>query len=194
MIKLLDILNEVNYPKGKYVQVTDPSELKDIQDQMFDLIQNAYSSIGGHVKFKSPSDVLDPELTYWKVADIDADPEIDVATFGKTTSHGVKHTGMGHDGDRANIKNLLKHKTSLLKTPGNYVEVSGPAFKSLVGIGGAPTIEDEETVRDILGPKRSGETTWHGSHPTDSSKKGNGWYTRTIGGQEHTKIMAGIPT
>ncbi len=193
MIKLLDILNEINYPKGKYIQITDPSELKGIQDQVFDLIQNAYSSIGGHVKYKSPSDVLDPELTYWKVADIDADPEIDVATFGKTTPHGVKHTGMGHDGDRANVKNLLKHKTNLLKTSGNYVEVSGPAFNSLVGIGGAPTIDDEEIVRDILGPRRSGETTWHGAHPTDPSKKGNGWYTRTIGGQEHTKIMAGIP-
>ena len=109
-------------------------------DQIFDLIQNAYSSIGGHVKFKSSSDVLDPELTYWKVADVDDDPEIDVTTFGKNTSKGIKHTGLGHDGERANIKNLLRHKTSLLKSPGNYVEVSGAAFDSFVGKGGAPTI------------------------------------------------------
>ena len=71
MIKLLDILNEIDYPKGKYVQVTDPKELEDLQSQLFDLIQNAYASIGGHVKFKSPSDIMDPDLTYWKVADID---------------------------------------------------------------------------------------------------------------------------
>ena len=107
MIKLLDILNEIDYPKGKYIQVTDSSELQDIQDQVFDLIQNAYASIGGHVKFKSPSDVLDPNLNYWKVADIDADPELDVASFGKNTNYGVKHTGMGHDGNKANIKSLL---------------------------------------------------------------------------------------
>ena len=190
MIKLLDILLEREYPKGKYVQVTDPKELEDLQFQLFDLIQNAYASIGGHVKFKSPSDVLDPELTYWKVADVDDDPEIDVTTFGKNTSKGIKHTGLGHDGERANIKNLLKYKTSLLKSPGNYVEVSGAAFDSFVGKGGAPTIDDEETVRDILKGK---ELEWHGNHPTDSSRKGKGWYTRVIGGKKLTKILAGIP-
>jgi len=191
LIKLLDILKEIDYPKGKYIQVTDPSELQGIQDQLFDLIQNAYASIGGHVKFSSPSDVLDPNLTYWKVADIDADPELDVTSFGKNTSHGVKHTGMGHDGGRANIKNLLTYKSNLLKTPGHYIEVSGPAFDSFVGKGGVPIVDDEETVRDILSPR---EINWHGAHPTDPSKKGNGWYTRTIGGGEHTKIMAGMPT
>ena len=83
MLKLIDILLEKEYPKGKYVQVTNSKELKGIQNQLFDLIQNAYADIGGHVKFKSPSDIMNPEVTYWKVADIDADPEIDVTFFGK---------------------------------------------------------------------------------------------------------------
>ena len=47
---------------------------------------------------------------------------------------------------------------------------------------------------DILGPKRAAEATWHGAHPTDPSKKGNGWYTRTIGGKKLTKTIAGIPS
>ena len=188
--ELKNIIREVAYPKNKYVQVTDKSELKALQDQIFDLIQTAYSSIGGHVKFKSPSDVLDPELTYWKVADVDDDPEIDVTTFGKNTSKGIKHTGLGHDGERANIKNLLKYKTSLLNSPGNYVEVSGAAYDSFVGKVVAPTINDEETVRDILKGK---ELEWHGKHPTDPSRKGEGWYTRVIGGKKLTKILAGIP-
>ena len=111
----------------------------------------------------------------------------------KNTKHGIKHTGLGHDGDGPNIKSLLKYKTNLLKTPGNYVEVSGDAFDSFVGYGGAPIIDDEETVRNILGPGRSSETTWHGKHPTDPSKSGEGWYTRILGGGEHTKIMVGIP-
>ena len=191
MIKFLDLLNEMEYPKGKYVQVTDPTELKDIQDQIFDLIQTSYSSIGGHLKIKSPSDVLSPSLNYWKVADVDEDPELDVVTFGKNTSHGTKHTGMGHDGDRSNIKNLLRHKTAALKTTGNYVEVSGKAFDSFVGFGGVPTVDDEEIVRDILSGKN---IEWHGAHPTDSTKSGDGWYTRDIGGSPHTKIMAGIPS
>ena len=190
MIKLLDILLEREYPKGKYIQITDPKELENLQNDIFNLIQNAYASIGGHVKFKSPSDIMDPELTYWKVADIDLDPEIDVATFGKNTKHGIKHTGIGHDGDRPNIKSLLKYKTNLLKSPGHYVEISGPAYKAFVEIGGVPTIDNEETVRNILAGR---EIEWYGAHPTDPTKKGNGWYTRYIGGKKLTKIMAGIP-
>lgn len=186
-------LSEREYPKGEYIQVTDKSELGDIQGKLFDLIQNAYASIGGHLKFKTPSDVLDPDLTYWKVADIDADPEIDVVTFGKDTPYGIKHTGMGHDGDKPNIKNLLRHKTNLIKTPGHYAEVSGPAFRAFVDVGGASTIDDEELVRKVLGSKRSPNVIWHGPHPTDVNKKGDGWYSRPIGGEMQTKTMIGIP-
>jgi len=190
---LSKVIKEREYPKGDYVKVTDKGELNDLQSQLFDLIQNAYASIGGHLKFKTPSDILDPDLTYWKVADIDADPEIDVVTFGKDTQFGVKHTGMGHDGDKPNIKNLLRHKTNLLKSPGNYVEVSGPAYRAFVEIGGIDTVDDEELVKEILGPRRASQMIWHGPHPTDISKKGDGWYSRPIGGKMQVKIMAGIP-
>ena len=186
-----EILREIQYPKNKYIEVTDPGEIDELKDTLFKLIQTAYAPIGGHVKFKSPSDVLDPELTFWRVADIDDDPEVDVTLFGKETPHGTKISGMGHDGERANIKNLLTRFNQILKTSGTYIEVSGPAYASLVGKGGAPTVDDEETVRDILSGK---EIEWHGEHPTDPSKKDKGWYTRDIGGGKHTKIMAGIPS
>ena len=188
-----EISKENDYPKNKWIQVTDRKEIEDLKDNLFQLIKTAYANIGGHFSFKSPEDVLDPELDFWKVADLDQDPEIDVTTFGYYTPHGIKHTGMGHDGDKANVKNLLTHKTKMLKTPGNYVELSGAAFDSFVGYGGAPVIEDEEIVRDILGSERSKEMEWHGSHPTNPSEKGNGWYTRTLGGGRHTKSLVGIP-
>ena len=100
---------------------------------------------------------------------------------------------MGHDGDKPNIKNLLRHKTNLLKSPGNYVEVSGPAYRAFVEIGGIDTVDDEELVKKILGPRRASQMIWHGPHPTDVSKKGDGWYSRPIGGKMQVKIMAGIP-
>lgn len=107
--------------------------------------------------------------------------------FGKDTAFGTKHTGLGHDGDRSNIKNLLIRKTGELKSPGNYVEISGAAFDSFVTKGGVPTIEDEAMVRRILKGK---DIEWHGAHPK-GTKPGNGWYTRTIGGTPTTKILAG---
>ena len=191
MIKLTDILLEdEKYPKGKYVQITDKKELEAVKDVLYKIISNAYASIGGNVKITNRDSILDPSITYWKVADLDSDPEIDVVSFGKETSYGTKHTGIGHDGDRSNIKNLLSFRTKELNMPGNYVEVSGPAHRAYVEIGGAPTINDEETVRAILKGK---ELEWHGKHPQDPGKGGNGWYTRKIGGKKLTKIIAGVP-
>ena len=119
MIKLVDLLLE-DYPKGQYIPLDDKEKQQAKQD-LFDLIQNAYKSIGGHVKFKSPDDVMDSELQYWRAADLDDDPELDVVYFGKITPSGVKHTGIGHDGERGNIKNLLIRKSAELKSPGNLL-------------------------------------------------------------------------
>ena len=93
MIKLMDLLEE-KYPKGKYIPLDD-DEKNEAMNALFDLIDNAYKGIGDHVKFKSPSDVLDPELTFWRAADLDDDPELDVVYFGKNTPAGIKHTGIG---------------------------------------------------------------------------------------------------
>lgn len=188
-LSLKSIMQEIEFEKGQYTNL-DSADVDEEKEELFNLIQTAYASIGGHLKFKSPSDVKDPDLKHWVAADIDADPEIDVVYFGKKTPFGVKHTGMGHDGVRSNIKNLLVRKSAQLKNSGNYVELSGPAFDSFVGKGGVPTIDDEELVRKVLGPRRSSETIWHGEHPS-GKKSGNGWYTRKIGGKETTKIMAG---
>tara|TARA_R110001632_G_scaffold64399_7_gene153049 strand:+ start:862 stop:1437 length:576 start_codon:yes stop_codon:yes gene_type:complete len=188
-MKLKDILKELDLPKGKYVEPT-AKDIDDLKGDLYNLVSNAYKSIGGHLKYNNPDTMKDPNLKFWRVADLDADPEIDVVYFGKQTPFGIKHTGMGHDGERENIKNLLKKKSAELKNPGNYVEVSGAAFDSFVGKGGVPTIDSEEAVRKILGDKRSEQTEWHGKHPT-KNVNGEGWYTRTIGGKRVTKIMIG---
>jgi|TARA_R100000081_G_C4801603_1_gene164552 hypothetical protein len=188
-MKLKDILKELDLPKGKYVEPTS-ADVDDLKQDLYNLVANAYAPIGGHLKYKSPDKMTDPNLKFWRVADLDADPEIDVVYFGKETPFGVKHTGMGHDGERGNIKNLLTKKSAELKKPGNYVEVSGAAFDTFVGRGGVPVVEDEAQVRKVLGDRRSKETTWHGKHPK-GNKPGNGWYTRQINGQPVTKIMIG---
>ena len=178
-----------DYPKNKYITPAS-SELDINKETLCNLIQTAYAPIGGHLKFKSPDDIKDPDLKFWRMADIDDDPDIDVVYFGKKTPFGVKHTGMGHDGEKANIKKLLIKKSAELKTPGNYVEVSKGAFDSFVGKGNVPIIDDEETVRKVLGDRRSKETTWHGKHPK-GTYPGDGWYSRKIGGKQVIKTMIG---
>jgi len=185
MIKLRDLLAEMELPKNQFVSL-DSADVKDAKEVLFNLIQTAYAPIGGHLKFKSPADVTDPGLDHWVAADIDADPEIDVTYFGKETPYGIKHTGIGHDGERGNIKKLLIRKTAELKKPGNYVELSGAAFDSFHSRGGVPIIDDESTVRRIL----NRDIEWHGAHPK-GTKPGDGWYTRVIGGKPVTKILVG---
>lgn len=180
---------ELGIPKGKYVTPSQ-TELDNLKQTLFNLIQTAYAPIGGHLKFKSADDIKNPDLKYWRLADIDADPEIDVVYFGKKTPFGIKHTGIGHDGEKPNIKNLLIKKSAELRTSGNYVEVSGGAFDSFVKKGNVPIIDDEESIKKVLGPKRSADTIFHGKHPK-GSMPGNGWYTRKIGGKEVTKTMIG---
>jgi len=188
-VKFITKLIKEDFPKNKYIEPTGP-EKDELKQILFNLIQTAYAPIGGHLKFKSADDIKDPDLKYWKIADIDADPEIDVVYFGKKTPFGIKHTGIGHDGEKPNIKNLLIKKSAELKRSGNYVEVSGGAFDSFVKKGGVPIIDDEETVRKVLGPKRGGEMVWHGKHP-EGKAPGDGWYSRKIGGKEITKTMIG---
>jgi hypothetical protein len=173
--------------------VDDPQEKKRLAQNLFDLIQNAYKDIGGHHDFKSPSDVMDPELEFWTASDIDSDPDVDVTMFGKKTPQGIKYTGIGHDGQKDNIKHMLKHRSAEMKKSGHYAEVSGDAFRVYVERGGVPVVEDEDTVRRVLGNKY--EIEWHGKHPTDPSKKGNGWYSRISGGgKKFTKTLIGVPT
>ena len=83
MIKLMDLLEE-KYPKGQYIPLGD-EEKQEAKQDLFDLIQNAYKDIGGHVKFSDAEDVLDHDLQFWRAADLDDDPELDVVYFGKIT-------------------------------------------------------------------------------------------------------------
>ena len=178
-------VDELELPKGKYV-TPSTAELEDNKYILFDLIQNAYAPIGGHLKIKSPDDIMNTQLSYWKVADIDGDPDIDVTYFGKQTPIGIKHTGIGHDGDRSKIKNLLIQKTKELKKLGHFVEISGAAFDSFHTKGGVPIIDNEAKVRKVI----QRDIKWHGVHP-DGVKSGKGWYSRMIGGKSIIKTLAG---
>ena len=191
MIKLKDLLAEATTPKGTYRQVTDKQELEDLSKELYDLVNIAYKPIGGHAKIAKPQDILRSDIQFWTVADVDDDPELDVTVFGKSTPHGTKLSGIGHDGESANIKNLLKKQSEILKKPGSYAEVSGDAFRVFVEKGGVPTVDDESVVRRVLDNK---DIEWHGTHPDEEGKKGQGWYTRKLAnGKNSTKILIGLP-
>ena len=86
MIKLIDLLNEIDIPKNSWKPISS-SELKDVEKDILDLIQNAYGPIGGHPNYKSVGDLAGSD---YEVIDLDDDPEIDAVTVKDTISKALK--------------------------------------------------------------------------------------------------------
>lgn len=179
MVKLIDLLNEIDIPKGKWEPIPS-SELKDYEKEIFDLISNAYAPIGGHPNYKSPGDITGSEGdAEYEVLDLDNDPEIDAVSVNKNKTGGKKFVATGHDGSSIAKSKVVNHKSKLLKQPGYYIEVSGK-IKNILLAKGVEPITDEDTVRKVLKGKK---IEW----------LGNGEYKRYIGGDLHTKMLMGKP-
>ena len=64
-------LLEVDIPKNKWVELSK-QDLEDYKDDIFGLIQTAYSYIGGHSNYKSADDVTGSEgENDYEVIDLD---------------------------------------------------------------------------------------------------------------------------
>jgi hypothetical protein len=186
-------------PKGEWILLSagDPRR-EDVKTRLHDLVVDTYASIGGHIKISNP-DSLD-RYAYWIVEDIDDDPNIDVGIFGKPDIGGNKLGGVGHDGSTA-AKSAYKEKGAELRKGGSvggvgnwWGEVSGGPAAALIKRG-APAVEDEAKVRELL----SGDTIeFHGDHPTAPEgsifRQVGGWYTKMFGSEGHTKVIMGSPT
>jgi len=173
-------LLEGDIPKNKWVELSK-QDLEDYKDDIFGLIQTAYSYIGGHSNYKSADDVTGSEgENDYEVIDLDQDGEIDAVNVAKPKGpSGVKFVATGHDGSSPAKREVIKHKIDRLKKPGFYVEVSGK-IKDILVNAGVPVVTDEATIRKALAGK-------------EIEMNDDGTYIRTIGGSKHTKTLLGMP-
>jgi len=188
-----------NLPKGEWVllQPDDPRR-EQVKEDLYDMVCDTYSSIGGHVKVCNAQSL--ERYSYWIVEDIDGDNEIDIGLFGKPDVAGNKLGGVGHDGSGA-AKAEYKAKSAEIRSGGSvggvgnwWGEVSGGPAAALIKRG-APAIEDEEKVKALLA---GDDIEWHGEHPTAPEgsifRQVGGWYTKSFaGGAGHTKVIIGSP-
>jgi hypothetical protein len=175
-IKLKEIANIVlTEIKGKWHSLSK-SEVDSLKKNIYNLINTAYSDIGGHVNFKNVNDVLQNDDNFL-VIDLDDDPDIDGLIAYKDKYLGNKHTAIGHDGTKPAKKSVLAKQTDMLQTAGNYVEVS-EKMVDIMKRSNIDVIDDEDEVRRILAGK-------------DIEWLGNGLYRREIGGKMYTKSMYG---
>lgn len=178
---LLSFENFVNesfgnkHPKNVYANL-QRRELQDYEDELFDLIQTAYSQKGGNLEIKKPSDIPNSDLTYWVAADKDADPEADILIAGKKKEHGTKITVIGQDGTSDARREAVKKLIELMKTRGFYAEMD----LDLADKMGLKPISDEKKIKDII-------------QKPDIKFIGKGLYTRDIAGHTKEKVLVGLP-
>lgn len=190
-----DFINEkytasLGLKKNKWSGI-EKADKKELEPEFFDLISTAYAEIGGHLKVKSKEDVFkDPKWNYWKMIDIDEDPEADLIVFGQKGKYGIKYSGVGHDGQKISKRKYLDDRGKDLKVNGFYGEVSKKFAEILLKKYDVPTVDNEDAVRKILKKK---DIVWHGAHPTKPDMPGNGWYERGISGNKQLKILVGRP-
>ena len=173
-------LLENEIPKNKWTPLSK-QDTEEHKDEIFDLIQTAYSYLGGHSNYKSSDDVTGTEgENEYEVIDLDSDDEIDAVNVSKPKdSSGVKFVATGHDGSSEAKRAVISHKIDRLTKPGFYVEVSGK-IKDILVNAGVPIVTDEETIRKVLKGK-------------EITMNDDGTYQRKIGGTEHTKTLMGKP-
>lgn len=186
------------FEKDKWELLTPEDPRRElVQQQLFDLVTQTYAPIGGHVKIQAPKSL--DRYSYWAVADLDDDPDIDIGLFGKPDIGGAKMGGVGHDGSPV-AKTAYKEKSAELRSGGSiggvgnwWGEVSGGPAAALIKRG-APAIEDEARVLALLD---GDNVIWHGEHPTAPEgsifRQVSGWYTKMFGSEGHTKIIMGSP-
>lgn len=179
----------LNPRRNQWVKI-NPNKHPELADEFYELIKTAYSEIGGHAKINTPADVFsDSDWDYWSGVDIHDSPDLDVIIWGKRTKYGIKFSGVGHDGKKNSKKKYLNHKIADLNKRGFFGEISGKLSDILIGTHNVPVVNNKDVVEKILGKN----IEWHGKHPYDSTKPGDGWYTRYLGGRPHEKILVGKP-
>jgi hypothetical protein len=176
MIKLIDLLNEIDIPKNIWFPL-QPDELKDVEDDILDLIQNAYGPIGGHPNYKTVGDLAGSDYT---IVDLDDDPDIDAVTVTKQRAGGTKHVGMGHDGTSPSKRASISQTIRDLDKQGIYIEASGK-MADILTKSNVTQVTDEDTIRKALKGK-------------SIEMYDDGSYDRVLGGKKYRKLMFGKPT
>jgi hypothetical protein len=173
------LFEDAGFDKNQWVNLTK-DEQDEFADEIFNLINTAYSSIGGNPNYKSSSDVIGSETdATYMVIDLDDDPDFDAVKVSKTKGAGNKSVAMGHDGSKPARSAAVNITALMLKEPGHYIEVSGK-LKDILIAKGVPIVTDKETIEKVMKGK-------------DIEMNDDGTYSRMIGGEKHTKILMGNP-
>lgn len=200
---LLSLLKEeknkrLNIEKDQWHILDDISDEYEslAKSDIVDIINTSYEPIGGHAWIKKEEDLDWYDNIH--IIDNDEDNNIDAVIVGKKDKDKTKIAAGGSDGSAIGKEAYIEKDFLLRKTPGYWGEVSGALGHKLLKLG-APAIENEDKVRELIG----NNFIWYGECPVDhpsfhgnvptTFKNVRGWYERQIGSDKHMKFIVGSP-
>lgn len=149
MIKLIDLLNEIDLPVDKW----EPYDLAKLSDDELDQIYKMYSDTYGNADMDlSASDsselIRKYKATYLK--DVDGDHIADAFIIYKPTKYGNKIALLGTNNKREAKIDLVKKVLELVNTKGWFIEAS-LKMEEIMASAGAPVIIDKAMIQDVVG-------------------------------------------
>jgi hypothetical protein len=167
MIKLGNIINELEIPSGKWVDMKmsdiDVSGMKII----WSIYKIAYTSQGLDLSASSASE-LQTKYKAIMLIDVDRDTKPDAFIIYKVTPFGKKIALLAGDIKKQDAKRaVVKKSIKLVNTSGWFIEASGK-MEDIMKSNNAPVVRDEEKILAILGNEKKPEFV------------GDGYYTRSL--------------
>lgn len=167
MIKLGNIINELEIPSGKWVDMKmsdiDASGMKVI----WTMYKTAYKGQGLDLSAGSSSE-MQSKYKAIMLIDVDSDKQPDAFIIYKPTSHGNKMALLAADIKKQDAKRaVVKKAIELAKTSGWFIEASAK-MEDIMNSANAPVVRDEEKILAILGNEKKPEFV------------GDGYYTRSL--------------
>jgi hypothetical protein len=182
MIKLSNILNELEIPSGKWVDMkmsdVDVSGMKII----WSIYKTAYISQGLDLSAGSASE-MQSKYKAIMLIDVDSDKQPDAFIVYKPTPFGNKMALLAANIKKQDAKKaVVKKSIELAKTSGWFIEASAK-MEDIMKSSGAPVVRDEQKILDILGNEKKPEFV------------GDGYYTRSLSMADKriTKRLYGKP-
>lgn len=182
MIKMVNIINELEIPSGKWVDMkmsdVDLSGMKLI----WSMYKTAYKGQGLDLSAGSASE-MQAKYKAIMLIDVDSDKEPDAFIIYKPTPFGNKMALLAANIKKQDAKRaVVKKAIELAKTAGWFIEASAK-MEDIMNASGAPVVRDEKKIIDILGKDKAPEFV------------GDGYYTRSLSKVDKriTKRLYGRP-
>lgn len=192
---LEQMAQEKKYAELDIIEINPDDPLAEIvKEDLFALVNTAYSEVGGHMNVGSPNSLYNFDHWIFNNPTKDKDNKIKAAVFASKTRNGSTKVSVFATDSSPEAKTIMiKMMPDVLKKENWWAEIPEKVAGFLHGRG-VNMVESEETARLLLGGRVWTNFEWHGQHPTKSRTPGQGYYSRSFGGKDDLRAIMGNVT